>query len=333
MASHTNWSGWHHQLHRRLLQSPQLLPAGSTLVLAISGGQDSMALLGLLRDLEQQHHWRLQLWHGDHGWHQHSGVVAAELAVWCRTKGMELQISRAEPGQADSEASARSWRYSELGNAAKRWGGDVVTAHTASDRAEGVLMNLARGCDIHGLSTLRDVRPLDDRSPDGPRLRRPLLQFTRADTADICATLQLPIWVDPSNADQSLERNRIRHQVMPVLDELHPGCEQRIASLSERIAQLRATQSGLSELALQSLSHPEGLNRKAFRHFNHPTCRALLAAWLRQKGAPKINSKKLEELSHRLRMGPGNGRSDLGKSWQMQWSSATIQLVNNERKL
>ena len=119
---------------------------------------------------------------------------------------------------------------------------------------------------------------------------------------------------------------------MPVLDELHPGCEHRIASLSQRMAQLRTTQNGLSELALQSLSRPDGLNRQTFRQIDPPTCGALLAAWLRREGAPKITSKKLEELSHRLRMGPGNGQSDLGHSWQMRWNRETIRLLNPDAK-
>ena len=82
MTSGTPWLNWHHRLHRQLLQDPQWLPKGTTLVLAISGGQDSMALLGLLRDLRRQHHWSLQLWHGDHGWHPGSAQTARDLQLW-----------------------------------------------------------------------------------------------------------------------------------------------------------------------------------------------------------------------------------------------------------
>ena len=328
MAPHTDWSTWHHRLHRRLLSNPQLLPAGSNLVLAISGGQDSMALLGLLRDLSPKHRWTLQLWHGDHGWHQHSSAMATELSAWCRSQGMELQISRAQQGQANTEARARAWRYDQLGNAAEAMGGDVVTAHTASDRAEGMLMNLARGCDIQGLSALRAVRPLNDHHPHGPHLRRPLLHLSRHDTANICTSLQLPIWLDPSNTDQALERNRIRHQVMPVLKALHPGCEQRMADLGARISHLRDTQNGLCELALQSLIHGEGLDRQAFRPLDHTTCCALLAAWLKKQGSCPLTRQRLDQLSHRLRTGPGDGQSDLGNNWRLQWNRTTIRLLN-----
>ena len=292
-----------------------------------------MALLALLQDLAPLHGWTLGIWHGDHRWHDGSSRIATELSAWCQQRLIHFQVDQAAPGQVPSEASARHWRYERLEQRARDAGADVVTGHTATDRAEGVVMNLARGCDIQGLSNLREVRPLSRVSPDGPRLRRPLLQFTRADTAEICTTLQLPIWLDPSNADQSLERNRIRHQVMPVLEELHPGCEQRIANLSERFSQLRDTQAGLCELALLKLSNTEGLNRQAFRDLDHPTCRVLLAEWLRQAAVPHITSNKLEELSHRLRTGPGNGQSDLGSSWQMKWNRSTIRLLNPSTKV
>lgn len=331
-TSFLGWTSWHDRLHRRLLLQPQLLPKGSALLLAVSGGQDSMALLALLQDLAPLHGWTLSLWHGDHSWHDGSRRIAAELSAWCQQQQLPLLVDQAAPGQVPREARARQWRYERLEHHAREAGADVVTGHTASDRAEGVVMNLARGCDIQGLSNLRDVRPISTVSADGPRLRRPLLQFTRADTANICRGLQLPIWLDPSNADQSLERNRIRHQVMPVLDELHPGCERRMANLSERVSQLRDTQTGLCDLALQHLSHAEGLDRQAFRHLNQPTCRALLAEWLRRAVAPHITSKKLEDLSHRLRTGPGSGQSDLGSSWQMQWNRSTIRLLNPATK-
>ena len=63
------------------MADPDLLPSGSALLIAVSGGQDSMALLGLLRDLQRLHHWNLQIWHGDHGWNKQSKQVASELST------------------------------------------------------------------------------------------------------------------------------------------------------------------------------------------------------------------------------------------------------------
>jgi hypothetical protein len=60
-----------------------------------------------------------------------------------------------------------------------------------------------------------------------PQLRRPLLSFTRSETAQICSELQVPVWIDPSNSSTRPARNRIRHHVLPILEELYPGCSER----------------------------------------------------------------------------------------------------------
>ena len=163
--SSLGWTSWHDRLHRRLLMQPQLLPQGSSLLLAVSGGQDSMALLALLQDLAPLHGWSLSLWHGDHGWHDGSSRIAAELSSWCQQRQLPLQVDQAAPGEVPSEAKARQWRYERLEQRGRQAGADVVTGHTASDRAETMLLQLARGSDLAGLAALPSVRPL---SPEGP---------------------------------------------------------------------------------------------------------------------------------------------------------------------
>ena len=76
---------------------PQLLPQGSSLLLAVSGGQDSMALLALLQDLAPLHGWSLSLWHGDHRWHDGSSRIAAELSSWCQQR-LETCPAKPRPG-------------------------------------------------------------------------------------------------------------------------------------------------------------------------------------------------------------------------------------------
>ena len=113
-SSAVAWTTWHHQLHQRLLRQPELLPDGTRLLLAISGGQDSMALLGLLQGLQPKHRWSLRLWHGDHGWQPTSASVASELQHWCAGRGLELCVTRAPEQLARTEAAARQWRYDAL---------------------------------------------------------------------------------------------------------------------------------------------------------------------------------------------------------------------------
>ena len=318
------WTSWHHQLHNRLRQKPQLLPAGARLLLAISGGQDSMALLGLLLELQHQHRWTLQLWHGDHGWHANSTTVAAELQEWCNRQDLKLELRRAPGELARTEAAARLWRYDTLEKLARSSGADVVTGHTASDRAETMLLQVARGSDLAGLTTLRPVRPL---SADGPQLRRPLLGFSRADTAAICRDLALPVWEDPSNQSASFARNRIRHEVLPVLEALHPGCSRRMAEQAERLSQLQDTQTELSALVLEQLQNGDGLNRRQIGTLSSATRRQLLAQWLQIQGVPAIDAAQLDQLSTKLATGAPGGSSHLPGGWQLHWRGDALKLT------
>ena len=318
------WTSWHHQLHIRLRQKLQLLPAGARLLLAISGGQDSMALLGLLLELQHQHRWTLQLWHGDHGWHANSTTVAAELQEWCSRQDLKLELQRAPGELARTEAAARRWRYDTLEGLARGSCADVVTGHTASDRAETMLLQVARGSDLAGLTTLRPVRPL---SADGPQLRRPLLGFSRADTAAICRDLTLPVWEDPSNQSASFARNRIRHEVLPVLEELHPGCSRRMAEQAERLSQLQDTQSELSALVLEQLQNGDGLNRRQIGTLSSATRRQLLAQWLQIQGVPAIDAAQLDQLSTKLATGAPGGSSHLPGGWQLHWRGDALKLT------
>jgi len=102
------WSRHHLRLHRWLLQRPELLPDGASLLVAVSGGQDSMALVGLLQDLQRLHHWRLQLWHGDHQLRVNASEQAGELARWAAQQGLPLQIGIWQEPQPAEAAAARA---------------------------------------------------------------------------------------------------------------------------------------------------------------------------------------------------------------------------------
>ena len=326
------WSPHHQRLHRHLLRRPDLLPAGAPLLLAVSGGQDSMALTALLADLRRLHGWRLLLWHGDHGWRSDSAAQASALAAWAADQGLPLRLERAEPPPA-GEAAARQWRYGCLERRALIRGcRHVVTGHTANDRAETVLLNLARGSHRLGLASLRAQRPLvrdQDRDAHPPVLLvRPLLPFSRPDTARICLELDLPVWEDASNGEARYGRNRIRAEVLPVLEELHPGAARRIAAQSERLEEDCDAQAELLGLALEGLATGggHGLARRRFARLAAANRRQLLEHWLRQQGVPSLGGAALEALSRRLGAGRSPGLLELADGWRLCWDRSTLEL-------
>lgn len=329
------WSPFHLRLHRLLLQRPALLPQGTPLLLAVSGGQDSMALTGLLLDLVRLHDWTLHLWHGDHGWRQESAQQARELAGWAQEQGLPITVERwqqvpGEPARGSStasrsEAHARTWRYECLVREAQRLGAArVLTGHTASDRAETLLLNLARGSHRRGLSSLRVERELSA----GLTLVRPLLGFSRSDTTAISGQLALPIWPDSSNADPRFSRNRVRHEVMPVLEQLHPGAGRRLAATAERLATEQEAEAPLLELALEVLVTEEGMGLKRQMLVAQPLAnqRLLLQHWLRRHTSQPLKAQPLELLLHRLGKGQPPGATDLAAGWQLRWDRSTLHL-------
>jgi tRNA(Ile)-lysidine synthase len=306
------------------------LPKNASLLVALSGGQDSMALYGLLRDLRSLHHWQFSLWHGNHGWRGEASAQAEALASWVESQGDALHRQQAEPAPA-TEAEARQWRYQCLQQQADALGcSHVLTAHTATDRAETLLLNLARGSHRRGLGALRALRPM----AHGVKLVRPLLLFTREDTARICGEMGLPVWVDPSNADPRFSRNRLRAEVLPVLESLHPGAATRIAALAERLAQEEDAAEELLHLALAVFSVPAeqrvgeaSLARRLLAGLQPANQRRLLHQWLKRHWGRSLDARSLEQLLARLPPEAGPGRQDLGQGWHLRWDGCSLHLI------
>ncbi|WP_320666771.1 tRNA lysidine(34) synthetase TilS [Prochlorococcus sp. MIT 1307] len=323
------WTPWHLRLHKKLITKKNLIPDGSSLLIAVSGGQDSMALLQLIVDLQRLHKWKLYVWHGDHGWHQKSGDIAKELKSWCEEKNLNFFSHQTTKELTKSEAYARKWRYEQLAKIAKdkfHTCTHILTGHTGSDRAETLLLNLARGCDLAGLSTLPESRNLEK----GIYLVRPLLDFSRDDTALICKEMKLPIWIDPSNKNITLSRNKVRKKIFPILEELHPGCSMRMASLAERLCHYKEDQDAIATLLLQAIEHPQGLYRQAFSTLSLTARATLLARWLKQKEAPVLSAAQLEELSYKIGTNKTPGCSHLSQGWKINWKRESIELTQTQ---
>ncbi len=332
-----HWSKWHNRLHNHLKANPSLLPSGKPLLISLSGGQDSMALTGLLLDLQKLHKWKLYVWHGDHNWHNKSSTFAKEIKEWCKEKHLDLFITSGAIKETKNESLARSWRYESLKNTAKLISQTnnmepclhILTGHTSSDRTETFLLNLSRGTDLAGLGSMSSSRSLEENPIFlKTKLIRPMLCFSREETGTICSDMELPIWIDPSNKNMNLSRNKIRHKVIPILEELYPGCSLRIASLSERIRNYKKDQNSLIQLALNSLRNKKGLYRKGIINLTKSARGNIVSFWLKENSVTHLSSLQIEEIS--LAIGPRKkpGRRDLGEGWIIKWDRDSIELEN-----
>ncbi|MEM9264174.1 MAG: tRNA lysidine(34) synthetase TilS [Cyanobacteria bacterium P01_F01_bin.13] len=227
-----SWTPIHARIHT-LLKATVLLPKGTAILMAVSGGQDSLCLAKLLLDLRSQWQWQLAVVHCDHGWRADAAENATHVLQLARQWQIPCFVETAQ-SLTPTEAAARDWRYEVFANLAKTHGYcHVVTGHTATDRAETVLYNLLRGSGADGIQALSWQRPL---SPEHPEisLTRPLLRLTRQETEEFCRVLELPIWYDSSNENLHYRRNRIRQELMPYLrSHFNPNVENVLAQTAE----------------------------------------------------------------------------------------------------
>jgi tRNA(Ile)-lysidine synthase len=177
-------------------------PPGTAVTCAVSGGPDSTALLALAVAAGCT----ATAVHVDHGLRPGSAAEAEVVARSARTLGAGFRGVRVDLGDGPNlEARARAARYAALP-------ADVLTGHTADDRAETVLVNLLRGAGLDGLVGMRAG------GPDGRR--RPILGLRRAETVQLCARLGLPTVDDPSNHDPRHLRNRVRAELLPLIADI-----------------------------------------------------------------------------------------------------------------
>jgi tRNA(Ile)-lysidine synthase len=173
-------------------------PTGTTVTCAVSGGADSLALLVLAVEAGC----RVTAVHVDHGLRSGSTAEAGVVAAAARRFGARFRGVRVEVGDGPNlEARARAARRAALPGAA-------LLGHTADDQAETILLNLLRGAAVEGLAGMK----VDD--------RRPLLGLRRAETVALCAELGIDAVDDPSNLDPRFRRNRVRHELLPLLDDI-----------------------------------------------------------------------------------------------------------------
>lgn len=213
----------------------------SRILVALSGGLDSVVLLHLLRFPPSLDVFAA---HFDHAMRPDSGLDAQWVRGLCHAWGVPLEIARAED-PPDSEAAARDLRYAFLLAAADRVGADaVVTAHHADDQAETILFRLARGTGLAGLAGIPVRRGI---------LVRPLLRFTRADLVSYAASAGVAWREDPTNRSMRYARNRIRHRVLPELERARPGATRRIARLARSAAAAERAWRGIVAAAVDEV--------------------------------------------------------------------------------
>ncbi len=219
------------------------LAAGDLVLVACSGGADSLALAAAAAFVAPRLDLRVGGVTVDHGLQPGSAERAAGVAALLSKLGLDpvrgAAVTVASSPAAGPEAAARVARYGALDEAAISCGAAaILLGHTLDDQAETVLLGLARGSGGRSLAGIPARRG---------RYRRPLLSVRRATTSAACAELDLEPWLDPHNGDFRFARARVRHQALPALEAaLGPGVAEALARTA---GQQRADAECLDALA------------------------------------------------------------------------------------
>lgn len=219
---------------QRHLEATDIIPTDSCGLVAVSGGADSVALLHLLHKVAETHRLTLHAAHLDHALRPDSPADAAHVRGLCATLGVPLSEARidvatlAQSGKGGIEETAREARRAFLRETAQIHGcAWIALAHQRDDQAETFLLRLLRGAGTTGLA---GMRPVD------PPFVRPLLPFARTELVEWLASEGIAWREDASNQDPAFVRNRVRHELLPLLESYNPAVCRRLNELCRQLA-------------------------------------------------------------------------------------------------
>jgi tRNA(Ile)-lysidine synthase len=222
---------------KRALTGEAKLERGATLVAAVSGGPDSMALLHVLARLGPKLGLVVHAHGVDHGLRPEAARELDAAEAFASHVGVAFRRSKVAVARGGNvQARARAARYDALADAARLVGArTIATAHHADDRAETVLMRLMRGAGPRGLAVLPPRAPLPGH--DDLELLRPLVRARREAIRAHVERHAIPFATDPSNVDPRFLRARVRSELLPLLEDLSPGIVDHLVALADQLGE------------------------------------------------------------------------------------------------
>ncbi len=310
---------------------------GKPMIVAVSGGADSSALLLLLTDTQSRHGWRVRAAHIDHGiqddsvrrrFRGHTQALSAMAHVQLDIREVDARAEAASSSEG-LEAAARRVRYEALVDVALERGAAVVAvAHTLDDQAETVLLHMLRGAGLDGLSGMPQFRPLDE----GVTLVRPMLDVSRAETEAVCRAYDWEPVHDPANDDLAHTRNRVRRSLLPVMEEINPRVSQRLAQLARSLSGDRELLELIGRETLGQMLGPQdsrqegrqdGLSRRTFMTLPGPLQVRVIRAFCQERAVVLSAERTAAALQV---IHTGHGVVEMPEGYRLSVARGTVRL-------
>lgn len=292
----------------------------SPVLVACSGGADSLALAAATAFVTMRSGVPAGLATVDHGLQDGSAGRAAGVAALAAELGFDpVAVLPVRVGTAGGpEAAARTARYDALDATAAALGARLLLGHTLDDQAETVLLGLGRGSGPRSLAGMRAV--------SGARVR-PLLGIRRAVTRQACTDLGLPVWDDPHNDDPAYRRVRVRHEALPVLEDVLGGGVAE--ALARTAALLHDDLAALDGWADSLDTTPATLEVGVLAALPAAVRRRVLRRWALARGAGALTAERTAALDALVTDWHGQGPVDLPAGVRVRRASGTLGVVGS----
>ena len=326
------------------VQRFNLLDRGDRVLVAVSGGPDSVALLHILHELRDEFRLQLEIAHLQHGMRgdeakedaRFVAELAAKLQLQFHLKEINLPQMKLDAGKGNLEALARAERYRFFADVARdRKLDKVATAHTQDDQAETVLMWFLRGAGVKGLGGMSPRHRFNIAGGDsGVTVIRPLLEVSKAEILQYLTERRLSYRVDRSNQDSNLLRNWIRLELLPLIER---RVDTRVAPrLSQQAELCRDEDALLDPLARErhaAMFDVNGLARPAFLAEPRALQRRILRLWIEQRRGHLrgLEFIHIEEILRLILDGPPQGRASIPGGWEFVREYETLKLAKQYR--
>lgn len=309
------------------------------IVVGYSGGRDSLALLLVFRELQRLGVCRMTVAHVDHGLRPDSAEAARRAVEVAEGLGVDVvvrtardSLRMASPGQS-VEDIARRFRYQALSRVLDEVGGDAVAVgHHRGDQAETVLLHILRGSGLSGLKGMETdtLLPVPDaRSNASIRVIRPFLHESPAALDRIVESSGLPVIEDPTNDHPDFRRNRIRHELVPLLESIAPGATGRLVSLADIVqADDEALEDVVHALVHRTMGEDGALAWEPVRSAPIGLQRRVVRQWVLHGGFDgDLVRERVDAVVEMANRGAGGKQVEIGAGWSVRYSQGRLDII------
>ena len=310
------------QQFQATIERESLLPSGSNLILCVSGGSDSIALLHLCHQLSRLFRWQLHILHFHHGLREESDEEARFVRDLSQRLNLEFHLRTTRDFQSETsglQEKARNWRRTEALKLREEIRADsILTAHHAEDQLETWLLKWLRGAHLSGLQGM---------SRSDPPFIRPLLDFRKNMLSDFLKENGFEWREDASNQDSKYMRNRVRNELLPLLRTLsREGIESRIRDLDSQSRLLQKELESQYQIWLEKTGPVSELPISVIESESEFLQQEILVRFITRKTGIALSYRQLEKIWTLVRNSTNQWSYHLEGEWTINCEGGKLSL-------